>query len=241
MHHPIDDVWTGDETFDQLRDYPIFEFRRSFLKRRTNIESGMRVLEAGSGPAHDSLVFAEMGAEVTAFDQSEKALMAGREEYRKLGYPLETICGDLKAIPVEDNTYPLVWSAGVLEHFTPGDDICVVKEMIRIARPGGVVLVIVPNRLYFWYQFALKINSSRQYHYERAYTRFSLVRLMKEAGLRGLKASGDYVHPDPSCFIPGTRRMSKKLEKAFMPLENSNRFDAVKSLLGLEIAVWGFK
>lgn len=241
MRDTVSDVWTGKEDFDFLKRFPIYKARRGFLERKMQVDSHVRSFEAGSGPAHDSLILAEKGAEVTAFDQSETALSVGKVEYSRLGYHLETICGDLRSIPVEDDTYDLVWNAGVIEHFRPGDDLQVIAEMKRITRPGGVVLVIVPNTFYFLYQVSLKRNPHRQYHFERSLTRFSLIRLMREAGLHNLKASGDYVHPNLSFCLPGTALISKFLEKAFMPLENANRYDAVKSLIGLEVAAWGKK
>ncbi len=238
----MSDAWTGTENFEYLREFKIYASRRKLLERKLYVDRDMAVFEAGSGPAHDSVVFAEKGARVTAFDQSETALRLGKSEYASLGLSLKTIHGDLKSIPVDDNQYDLVWNAGVLEHFKPGDDLHVLKEMMRITKPDGMVFSIVPNRFYFLYQLHLRRNrANRQYGYERAFTRCSLMRLFREAGLRDLHASGDFIHPDPSFLLPYTGTLSKIFRTTLSPLENSNRFDTVKSLIALEVAVWGRK
>jgi SAM-dependent methyltransferase len=38
-----------------------------------------------------------------------------------------------------------VWSGGVIEHFTLEDQIRILKEMLRVTRPGGKVIVIAPS------------------------------------------------------------------------------------------------
>jgi SAM-dependent methyltransferase len=49
-------------------------------------------------------------------------------------------------LPFPDAAFDVVFSHEVLEHVS-NDRICV-EEMIRVARPGGRLLIFVPNRLY---------------------------------------------------------------------------------------------
>jgi SAM-dependent methyltransferase len=49
-------------------------------------------------------------------------------------------------LPFSDATFDVVFSHEVLEHVA--DDRMCVEEMVRVARPGGRVVVFVPNRLY---------------------------------------------------------------------------------------------
>jgi SAM-dependent methyltransferase len=51
-------------------------------------------------------------------------------------------------LPFPDATFDLVFSHEVLEHVT--DDRVCVQEMVRVTRPGGRLVVFVPNRLYFF-------------------------------------------------------------------------------------------
>jgi SAM-dependent methyltransferase len=51
-------------------------------------------------------------------------------------------------LPLGDDTFDVVFSHEVLEHV--GDDRQVVREMVRVTRPGGHLAIFVPNRLWPW-------------------------------------------------------------------------------------------
>ena len=51
-------------------------------------------------------------------------------------------------LPFDDNVYDVLFSHEVLEHVV--DDRLCVREMVRITRPGGHIIVFVPNRWYFF-------------------------------------------------------------------------------------------
>jgi predicted SAM-dependent methyltransferase len=56
----------------------------------------------------------------------------------------DIIC-DLRAIPEKDNTFDMVMSHHVLEHFTKQDVIAVLNEWVRILKIGGTLLITIPN------------------------------------------------------------------------------------------------
>ncbi len=53
-----------------------------------------------------------------------------------------------EALPFASDTFDLVFSNEVLEHVT--DDRQVVREMVRVARPGAYIVTFAPNRLWPW-------------------------------------------------------------------------------------------
>jgi SAM-dependent methyltransferase len=53
-----------------------------------------------------------------------------------------------ESLPFADNVYDVLFSHEVLEHVD--DDRLCAKEMVRVTRPGGHIIVFVPNRLYFF-------------------------------------------------------------------------------------------
>jgi SAM-dependent methyltransferase len=53
-----------------------------------------------------------------------------------------------EALPFASATFDLVFNHEVLEHVT--DDRRVVREAVRVTRPGGHVVTFVPNRLWPW-------------------------------------------------------------------------------------------
>ncbi len=93
-------------------------------------------------------------------------------------------------LPFADSAYDVLFSHEVLEHVV--DDRLCVREMVRVTRPGGHIIIFVPNRLYlfethgiYWkgsYRFGNKpfINwlpnsvRNRLAPHVRAYTKSSL-------------------------------------------------------------------
>ena len=53
-----------------------------------------------------------------------------------------------EAIPFADDYFDVVFSHEVLEHVA--DDLQVVREAVRVTKPGGRVAIFVPNRLWPW-------------------------------------------------------------------------------------------
>ena len=187
----------------------------------------MKVCEAGSGPAHDSLIFAENGAEITAVDISVNAIKNAKQIYSQLGYPIKTFIADIRELPFKDNNFDLVWNAGTLEHFENSDLEKIFEEMIRVTKEGGTVMVFVPNKYYFWYQWHLKIlklrRITRQYEFERAFSIFFLIKLFRKYNLNNIKVSGVHVHPSPNFLIPKINFLTKILKLIFTPLENTKK------------------
>ena len=66
-----------------------------------------------------------------------------------------------EAIPFPENTFDVVFSHEVLEHVT--DDRRTVREIVRVTRPGGHVVIFVPNRLWPWETHGIYWRG--QYHF----------------------------------------------------------------------------
>lgn len=104
-----------------------------------------RLLELGCGPASLSLSLAPSVAEVVGLDISPEAVRQAQQSQRALGIVNATFqLGDCRAVPYAD-AFDLVWSAGLIEHFFD-HDLDVVREHLKAARPGGVVLMSTPHR-----------------------------------------------------------------------------------------------
>lgn len=71
----------------------------------------------------------------------ERAVEAGRRNPPSL-----VVCAAGEHLPYPDNSFDTVLSNEVVEHVQ--DDRAAVAEMVRVARPGGRIIVFCPNRWY---------------------------------------------------------------------------------------------
>lgn len=105
----------------------------------------IKVIEVGCGSARLSCFLASLGYNTTCMDFSENALKVAKKNYYLTKNQGEFIVGDVQNMPFEDNTYDVVISTGLLEHFK--DPQIVINEMTRILKPEGIFYSdIVPDK-----------------------------------------------------------------------------------------------
>ena len=110
--------------------------------------AGKKVLEVGAGTGRDSLTIQKMGAEVYILDYVGSSLNIAREVFRKNQQPVRLILGDGTSMPFPAGSFDVVFHQGLLEHFRdPGP---MLRDNIRILKPGGLLLVDVPQRYHLY-------------------------------------------------------------------------------------------
>jgi SAM-dependent methyltransferase len=99
------------------------------------------ILDAGCGEGKDlENVARRSGLDVVGVELSDGGAATSYARTRELPNA-HVVQGDLRAIPIADATFDLVYSYGVVHHLTPPD--VAVREMARVARPGGSVAIYV--------------------------------------------------------------------------------------------------
>jgi len=110
---------------------------------RLGAKPGERVLDL-AGPKLLSVVLARRGIEVTAVDQLEREI----ETWRALAGDvpgLELLVADGRALPFEDASFDHACSISVLEHIEERGDEEALRELARVVRPRGRVIVTLPH------------------------------------------------------------------------------------------------
>jgi SAM-dependent methyltransferase len=98
-----------------------------------------RVLDAGCGTGGLLLRLNALSSQVYGFDLSADA----RPFWRERGVLAQTAIASINEIPYADNTFASVISADILE--CDGVDAHrAYAELVRVTRPGGLVVVVVP-------------------------------------------------------------------------------------------------
>ena len=102
-------------------------------------------LEVGCGRGTVSSYFADNGFDCTLLDLSQSILDTAKNIFENNGHNASFVNGDALKMPFEDNSFDVVVSIGLFEHFE--DVETPVTEQLRILKPGGLFLgYIVPER-----------------------------------------------------------------------------------------------
>lgn len=127
-----------------------------------------KILDVGCGTGANLLLLSKYG-DAEGVDVSEDALAFCRER------GLEKVkLGAGEDLPYDDATFDLVTAFDVVEHMD--DDLAGLKEMRRVLRPGGRVLLFVPTFMFLW---GLQDDVS---HHRRRYRLPELQSVLKKAG-----------------------------------------------------------
>lgn len=135
-----DEVWENvwrntDNTILEKSPFRIIdEIKYEYLKQYLP-EKG-RSIEIGCGSGRLSLYLAQKGYETTLLDNSPAALDVAKRNYEIMKIKGDFVLGDALRLPFNDNSFDVVISTGLLEHFE--EPIYVMKEMVRILKPGGL-------------------------------------------------------------------------------------------------------
>ncbi len=97
---------------------------------------GGRVLDAGCGVGHS---FAALAPRETVGVDIDRRSLAGQAR--------ETHVADMRALPFAAAAFDSVLSVQAIEHVP--DPATVLREFARVLRPGGVAVLVTPNRLTF--------------------------------------------------------------------------------------------
>jgi ubiquinone/menaquinone biosynthesis C-methylase UbiE len=130
--------------------------------QRAAMRPGMRFLDVASGSGALSIPAARIGARVVAVDQSPQMLRLLTARARLEGLDLEVRVMDGHALEFDDNCFDIAGSQFGVMLFP--DMPTGIREMVRVVRPGGRVLMTVygdPHRIDFFDFFVRAIQRVR--------------------------------------------------------------------------------
>jgi SAM-dependent methyltransferase len=174
-----------------------FRGRRKIITTalRPYVRPPARIIDVGSGGGAVAQALLEFG-HVTACDIDVRcAASVARRPGMSFAY------GTAEAIPFADGSFDLVTAFDVLEHLD--DDVRALREMTRVASPGGLIAVTVPAYGWMWGR------QDEVSHHRRRYTGRSLRRAIIAAGLhpRRLTAFNTILFPGIAA-VRVTRRLA---------------------------------
>ena len=183
-----------------------------------------RILDVGCGTGANLLMLSQFG-DAEGVDISEDALAFCRER------GLEKVrLGAGEKLPYDDGTFDLVTALDVVEHMD--DDLAGLREMRRVLRPGGRVLLFVPTFMFLW---GVQDDVS---NHRRRYRLPELQRVLEQAGFEIERTT----YANITFFLP-ILLMRKLMRLTGIKAESENNINVsalngvLGSLLGAESVV----
>ncbi|MGI6486052.1 MAG: class I SAM-dependent methyltransferase [Tepidanaerobacteraceae bacterium] len=143
-------------------------------------KKGMHVLDVGCGTGNFSLKLARMGLKVTGIDISDNMLKVAENKARAEGLIIDFINMDAHDMKFEDNSFDAVISMAVIEFICEPEK--TLKEMFRVVKKGGEILIGTINRDSKWGELYLskEFRENSVFKYASLKTMDELVTLYPE-------------------------------------------------------------
>jgi SAM-dependent methyltransferase len=144
---------------------------------------GARVLDVGCGVGRLLLRLQEHGCHVIGADILRRDLLSAQRHLAGNRPPSTVVQADGGRLPFVDSSFDFVACTETLEH--AADAALMLRELARVLRPGGRLVVSVPDTLpeLVAYRF-YDLYRDDPFGHRRIYTRGRIVRAVEVAGLR---------------------------------------------------------
>ncbi len=132
----------SEEYFEVLKNEPesyyreFIDFVEYYLK-----DKQARIIDLGCGTGQSSFYLARAGYKVTGFDFSRKFIEYAKKNFLEVNF----VCGDVASMEFADGSFDALVTYNTVEHLVELE--AGLKEMIRIVKPGGSLIIQCPNLL----------------------------------------------------------------------------------------------
>jgi 2-polyprenyl-3-methyl-5-hydroxy-6-metoxy-1,4-benzoquinol methylase len=133
----------------------------SYIQTIAKPMCNMEIVEMGSGSGLLSRELAHRGINMTLLDYSPFSMGYALDKFKKVGLDCKFYVEDALRSTLPDDHYDMAFNVGVIEHFSNENKKRLIKEMLRVIKPGGKVVILVPNsdcRPFVFAQCLLKIT-----------------------------------------------------------------------------------
>ena len=106
---------------------------------------GRQFLDIGCNWGRWCVAAANRGYQPTGIDPYAEAIEAAHRIARQLDVPARYVVAEAEQLPFPDDTFDVVFSYSVLQHFTKEEAVRALSEIGRVLRPGGTALLQFAN------------------------------------------------------------------------------------------------
>lgn len=156
-----------------------------------------KILDAGFGSGRFCIALTKdfQESEIYGVDISPKLVNNAKKLAYKLGITnVHFKIDNIFNLSFQDKYFDVVFNEGVIEHFKNYED--VFKEMYRVTKDGGTIIVGVPN----WYNFPHTVRKwyirrskgNYEYGYEKSFKHRELINMFERYDMKHIEMTGYY-------------------------------------------------
>ena len=148
-------------------------------------------LDIGCGPG-TFIGLLPPGVKSTGIDIAEDQIAFAGSRYGTDGRRFVRI-DSLQRLPFEDGCFDVVTAVEFIEHLSTADTSAMLKECLRVLRPGGRIILTTPNYASLWPALEFVLNRVSPVSYEdqhiSQYMPSKASAMLKEVGFSGVEAA----------------------------------------------------
>jgi 2-polyprenyl-3-methyl-5-hydroxy-6-metoxy-1,4-benzoquinol methylase len=162
-----------------------------FSRLRTHLNGSIHHLDIGCGPGTFIGTLGEellsVGADISPsqIEYARKRYGTSKKRFEQIGEDLERFQNDL---------FDIVTMIELIEHLSPEQSERLLKEVLRVLRPGGRLIVSTPNYGGMWPIVEILVNTLGRvsYHHQHVtrYSAAALLDLLRRSGFMDISVSG---------------------------------------------------
>ena len=125
---------------------------KEVILKELSCKNSSFILEAGCGEGETAVNIYSDNNNYFLLDKSGKALEIARSQFNKQGFSGHYIRGSIFEFPFKPNSFDVVLSIGMFEHFQKLQHQQLYDEHLRITKKNGRLIILVPNKNAWFYR-----------------------------------------------------------------------------------------
>jgi len=201
-------AWLSDAYFEGDYTYPVGRHRARIVIKIIKNQFGLKkinLIDLGCGRGDLCIAEAHLGNYVTGIDQSEKMIsMANKSKIllsEDVSSKIKFICGDFEKVNLQNNTYDVATSLGVIGYLPDDDYLFTIAK--KILKPNGIFIVSCRNRLFNMFPTS----------------KYTKMEIQEESALKLVEEIEELCQPIPNKkvekFIDSLRKTTNKISRDF--------------------------
>ncbi|MBW2064401.1 MAG: methyltransferase domain-containing protein [Deltaproteobacteria bacterium] len=203
-----------DQWFSTPLGAHVDRLEKELTWRLADPRPGEKVLDVGTGTANYLMNLARMGLDCTGLDIARNMLIYARQKCLRGGITAKLVLARSEDLPFPRSHFDLVLSVTALEFSE--DPVASVREMRRVCRPGGRIVIGVLNR---WSVWAARRRILTWFK-ETIFTHCRFYNYREMQALLGDVSWGTAVFAPPgcpSCLLPVFERLEPLFQRLLKP------------------------